>query len=144
MRIILKTRVNKNFRDVFQAFDIKLFMKLKPPFTGLIVNRFDGCKKGDIVDISVSIPGVKQNWISEIIDNNMTENEAYFTDEGKKLPFPLKKWHHLHKIEKSIDSSIIIDDISYKTGRYIIDLAIYPFLYLMFYCRKPVYRKYFK
>lgn len=119
-------------------------MKLKPPFAGLIINRFDGCKTGDIVDITVSSFGIKKNWVSEITEHKISENEAIFVDTGIKLPPPLKKWQHLHKIEKSIDSSIIFDDISYETGSKITDLLIFPLLFLAFYSRKPVYRKYFK
>lgn len=144
MRILFKTRVKKNYRQVFQAFDIDLFMKLKAPFTSLIINRFESCKTGDVVDISVNMFGIKNHWISEITEHKITESEAYFIDEGKKLPSPLKIWKHLHKIEKSIDSSIIIDDITYVTTSKIMDFLLFPVIFSMFYYRKPIYKKQFK
>ena len=60
MRILIKTKVGQNYRKVFQGFDIKLFMKLKPPLVGLKVKRFDGCSEGDIVQVEVNILGFKQ------------------------------------------------------------------------------------
>jgi ligand-binding SRPBCC domain-containing protein len=129
---------------VFQAFDINLFMKLKPPFSSLIINRFDGCNKGDIVNIDIKLFGCLNNWVSEIIDSNISESEAYFIDSGKILPSPIKKWIHKHTIKKSLNGCVIIDDIRYETSGKIIDFLIFPFLYLAFYLRKSAYRKYFK
>lgn len=144
MKINIRTKVNKNYKSVFQAFDINLFMKLKPPLLSLIVIRFDGCNKGDEVHIETGFLGFKSKWISLITDNYTGEDNAYFTDEGILLPKPLKYWKHNHIIEKSIDSSIIIDDICYETGNKFIDLLIFPALFAQFYYRKPVYKKYFK
>ncbi|HAX49579.1 MAG TPA: hypothetical protein PK605_07245 [Ignavibacteria bacterium] len=144
MKIKIKTKVEQDFRSVFQAFDIKLFMKLKPPFVGLNVIRFDGCKKNDIVDVEINILGFKQRWVSVITDNGESASEVYFVDEGKDLPKPLKDWKHRHIIEKSVDSSIIIDDITYSSGNFLMDLLLFPAFFLQFYYRKPVYRSYFR
>lgn len=144
MRIILKTKVQGNYKQVFQAFDIKLFKKLKPPFLGLNIIRFDGCKKFDEVHLVTNFFSFKQKWISVITDNGTGKNKMFFTDEGKLLPVPLTYWKHKHIIENSIDSSIIIDDISYNTVSKITDILIYPFLFLLFLLRKPVYKSYFK
>ena len=143
MRILIKTRVNQDFRKVFQAFDINLFMKLKPPLVGLNVIRFDGSSKGDEVHVEISILGFKKKWISLITENSTGENEMYFIDEGILLPKPLKYWKHIHKIEKSIDSSIIIDDICYKSGNFLIDIMLFPAFFMQFLFRKPVYKSYF-
>ena len=78
MRILIKTKVEQDFRKVFQAFDIKLFMKLKPPLIGLKVVRFDGCKKNDEVHIVTNIFGFRQKWISLITEQYAGENEIYF------------------------------------------------------------------
>lgn len=144
MRILIKTKVRQEYRKIFQAFDINLFMKLKPPLVGLKVIRFDGCLKGDEVHIKVNILGFKQKWISLITSHGSNENEIYFIDEGMVLPPPLKHWKHKHIIEKSIDSSIIIDDISYSTNYKMLDLLLFPALFVQFYYRKPVYKSLFK
>ena len=144
MRIIIKTKVEQEFEKVFQAFDIKLFMKLKPPLIGLNVIRFDGCKVNDIVEVEIKILGLKQRWVSVITDQKYGENEIYFIDEGTLLPKPLKYWKHKHTIEKSVDSSIIIDDITYKTGNILVDFLMFPAFFKQFYFRKPVYRSFFR
>lgn len=143
MRIIIKTKVHQVYKKVFQAFDINLFMKLKPPLVSLNVRRFDGCQKGDEVHIEVKILWMKQKWISLITEQQSNENEIYFIDEGVLLPKPLKYWKHKHIIEKSIDSSIIIDDICYNTNNILLDFLLFPALFLQFYFRKPVYKSYF-
>lgn len=144
MRVKIQTKVRKNYIEVFQGFDIHLFMKLKPPLVGLNVKRFDGCKKGDIVSVELSILGTKQTWISEITENAEKTNEIFFIDEGKVLPSPLRYWKHKHVIQKSIDSSVIIDDIRYSTNSKILDFLLFPLIFLQFYYRKPVYKSYFK
>jgi ligand-binding SRPBCC domain-containing protein len=143
MRIIIKTKVQQDFKKVFQAFDINLFMKLKPPLVSLNVIRFDGCQKGNEVHIEVTILWMKQKWISLITEQQSNENGIYFIDEGVLLPKPLKYWKHKHIIEKSIDSSIIIDDICYSTNNILLDFLLFPALFLQFYFRKPVYKSYF-
>jgi ligand-binding SRPBCC domain-containing protein len=143
MRIIIKTKVQQDFKKVFQAFDIKLFMKLKPPLVSLNVIRFDGCQKSNEVHIEVKILWMKQKWISLITEQQSNENEIFFIDEGVLLPKPLKYWKHKHIIEKSIDSSIIIDDICYSTNNILLDFLLFPALFLQFYFRKPVYKSYF-
>lgn len=144
MRVKIQTKVEKNYSEVFQGFDIHLFMKLKPPFTGLNVIRFDGCKAGDIVHVEVNFLGFKKEWISEITENAEKTNEIYFIDEGTVLPKPLRYWKHKHVIQKSIDSSVIIDDISYSTKSKILDFMLFPLIFLQFFYRKPVYKSYFR
>ena len=143
MRIIIKTKVEQDFKKVFQAFDINLFMKLKPPLVSLDVIRFDGCQKGNEVHIEVKLLWMKQKWISLITEQQSNENKIYFIDEGVLLPKPLKYWKHKHIIDKSIDSSIIIDDICYNTNNILLDFLLFPALFLQFYFRKPVYKSYF-
>ncbi len=143
MRIIIKTKVAQNYRKVFQGFDINLFMKLKPPFIGLNVKRFDGCAKGDVVQVEINLLGFKQNWTSVITEQVQNEHEIFFIDEGTILPKPLKYWKHKHIIENSVDSSIIIDDITYQSGSILIDFLLFPAFFIQFFYRKPVYRSYF-
>ena len=143
MRIVIKTKVAQNYRKVFQGFDIKLFMKLKPPFIGLKVKRFDGCSMGDVIQVQISMLVFKQNWTSVITEQVQNDKEIYFIDEGSVLPKPLKYWKHKHIIEKSVDSSIIIDDITYKSGSIFVDFLLFPAFFIQFFYRKPVYKSYF-
>jgi ligand-binding SRPBCC domain-containing protein len=143
MKILIKTRIEKNYQLLFSKFNIDLFKALKPPFVNLVVERFDGCKKGDEVHLKIDLFGkFNQKWISHITSEFRGDYEIYFVDEGAQLPPPLKKWKHIHRIEKIHElASYIVDDIEYTSGNMALDLAIYPALYLMFLYRIPIYKR---
>ncbi len=145
MKIKIKTLVNSPLQTVWQGFDKKLFLKLSPPFPKVELLRFDGCVKGDEVHLKLLMPFFPQYWNAEIIENTETENEIYFIDKGIKLPFFLTKWHHKHLLLKADEfNTYIVDDINFSTGTIITDLLFYPFMYLQFLYRVPVYKRYFQ
>ena len=144
MRILIKTKVEQDFKTVYHRFDVNLFKKLKPPLVGLNVKRFDVCKKGNEVRIEINTLGIKQDWNALITDNGENDSEIYFIDEGLKLPNFISSWKHIHRIVKNGSSSIIIDDINYKTPNIMLDILSYPVMFLQFYYRKPVYKSYFR
>lgn len=141
MRINITTQVNKNFQIVFSQFNESLFLALNPPIMPVTLLRFDGCQKGDEVHIKLPF---KMLWISDIIEFSESDKEIYFIDIGRKLPFPLKKWKHKHRIifleEKRTQ---IIDEISFSTNNWLLDILIYPALWLQFMYRIPIYKKWF-
>jgi ligand-binding SRPBCC domain-containing protein len=142
MKIIIRTRIEKNYQLIFSKFNLKLFQALKPPFAKLSVVRFDGCKPGDEVHLNINFFGLEQKWISHITRDFRGDYEIYFIDEGATLPPPLKKWKHTHRVQKINElASFVIDDIEYSGGSKLIDLLIYPGLYLLFLCRVPVYKR---
>lgn len=143
MRFVLKTHLPHNYLEVYKQFDRNLFLALAPAFPKMELAQFDGSKKGDTIHIK--FPQVKLEWISIITDDAISENEAFFIDEGLLLPPGLKFWKHLHKIERVNESQcIIVDDITFKGSNSLLSLLLYPILYLSFYPRKRAYRKYFK
>jgi ligand-binding SRPBCC domain-containing protein len=144
MRILIKTKLNKNYNEVFEGFNVDLFKALKPPLLGLDVTRFDGCKKGDEVHLRIKFGPISQSWVSHITEHGDDEQEHYFIDEGHVLPPPLKYWHHRHRVIKDGDSSIIHDDIEFTSNNGFLDLVMYPALYIQFWLRKPAYKKFFK
>lgn len=141
MKILIKTRIEKNYQVIFSKFNLNLFKALKPPILNLVVERFDGCKKGDEIHLKIDLWGkLNQKWISHITEDSRNDYEINFVDVGTLLPPPLKKWKHTHRIEKINElASFVVDDINYTSGNKVIDLAIFPALYLMFLCRKPIY-----
>lgn len=143
MKICIKTKIEKNYQVVFSKFNLDLFLALKPPLINLIVERFDGCKKGDEVHLVMDLFGkINQKWVSQIIADSRTDYEIYFVDKGVILPPPLKKWKHVHRIEKINElSSYVVDDIEYSCGSRALDLIVYPALYSMFLFRVPVYKR---
>jgi ligand-binding SRPBCC domain-containing protein len=129
-----------------QRFDKSLFEKLTPPGAGVKLLRFDGSKEGDQVHIQMSLLFglIKQDWHAHIAEHGENEQEAWFVDEGVKLPFFLKYWRHRHVASSDGDEhSFIIDDIHYKSPFALLSWLIYPVMYLQFAWRKPIYRKVF-
>ncbi|MCX2744748.1 hypothetical protein OO013_12770 [Mangrovivirga sp. M17] len=107
------------------------------------VLRFDGIKKGGITHLKLNFLIFKQEWISYNTHSASSTKGFYFIDKGKKLPFPLKRWKHRH-IVFGKNSSCIIDRVMYSTGIKLIDLALFPAMWLMFYARKPSYKSYYR
>ena len=145
MRIIIKTTVEQDYKTVFARFDKDLFLALKPPFLPLTLRQFDGSMKGDEVKIRLGVGILSQDWDALIIDQQESDDEIYFIDKGTKLPFFLKTWQHKHQIiNLKSQNSEIIDDIEFTTplGK-IMDFVMYAILYIQFWMRKTVYKKYF-
>ncbi len=142
-RFIIKTPVAKTIDQVREGFNLSLFKALKPPVIDLEVKRFDGCKKGDEIHLRVGL-GFKMDWVSLISDDDQSSDEWYFIDVGGKLPPPLKKWRHRHRvIKREAGGSTIVDDIHFSSGLLPLDLLIYYPLKIQFMLRSPIYRKVF-
>ena len=143
MNFILKTKVNGYYTEVMKRFDLDLFEALKPKGAKMEVVQFTGSETGDVVELKFISP-IKASWISDITDHGVDDNQAYFLDEGRVLPWPLKEWQHRHIVEKiDENNSMIVDDITFSSGWWLLDVFIYVPLLLSFYPRKPVYRRFF-
>ncbi len=143
--ISIKTAVKQSLAEVKSKFNRELFLALSPPFPKAAVEKFDGCSPGDKVQLMLNFILFKQRWHGVITAESSTENEWYFIDEGEILPFPLKSWRHKHalSVDASSGETIIHDDITFSTSNRMLDMLSYPLFFLMFYYRKPIYRKYF-
>jgi ligand-binding SRPBCC domain-containing protein len=161
MKLLLKTLVRQSLPQVWAGFDRNLFEKLAPPFPPVEVVRFDGCAKGDIVHLRLNFLFFKQDWISDITDQQTTgmpdhgmpdhgmpdhPNEIFFVDEGRKLPFFLRYWHHRHRLVRDAETggTVVIDDITFRTPTLLTDWLFYPLLWLQFAYRKPIYKRVFR
>ncbi len=143
MNIQLEARVKGNYRDIMAQFDRKLFEALAPKQGKMEIVEFTGSEEGDRVHIRFLSP-IKADWISLITEDAVSDTEAYFVDEGVQLPFPLSFWRHKHIVRKiTEDTSCIIDDITFRGPNALLTLLLYPAIYLGFYPRKRIYRKYF-
>ncbi len=138
MNIQLESRVTGELTAIANQFDVELFKYLLPPGAKLL--EFGGSEKGDLVHLKLPVAG---EWISEITENGASEGEWYFIDEGRKLPFPLKRWKHRHILRTVENDTIIIDDIHFSTGTVLVDILFYPILFLSFYPRISQYKRYF-
>lgn len=144
MRILLDSLVKCSFEKVSADFGDELFKFLLPPKFVASLVAYEGSKPGSKVHIRFKLP-LPSDWIS-IIKSEFRDTEKYiFVDEGEKLPFGLKQWKHTHSVIKVDEKQTrILDDMNFSTGYKIFDLLMYPVLYLSFYPRKKLYKKYFE
>ncbi|MCB0562108.1 MAG: hypothetical protein H6573_10700 [Lewinellaceae bacterium] len=143
MNIKLQTAVRGNFKEIMARFDRDLFEALAPRQPKMEIVEFTGSKKGDRVHIRFLQP-LKVDWVSVITEDEINNAEAYFIDEGVQLPFPLSFWKHKHIVRKiTEDTSFIIDDITFRGPNRLLSLLMYPAIFLGFYPRKRIYRRYF-
>ena len=138
MNITLRSKVIGDLEVITNRFDADLFRYLLPPGAQLI--EFGGSKKGDIVHLKLPLAG---EWISEITEHKVLENMSSFIDEGRKLPFPLKKWKHKHILHRSGKNTIIEDNMTFSTGCIITDMLFYPVLLAAVLPRIWQYKSYF-
>jgi ligand-binding SRPBCC domain-containing protein len=144
MKILLRTIVGCPFEQVAGNFDRELFEFLLPPhFVATLVN-YEGSKPGDKIHLTFKIPW-KSDWISVIKEFENGRGFYYFIDEGKKLPFGLKKWRHHHQVRQLTENQTeIIDFMYFSTAFWLLDLLAWPVLFISFFPRKRLYRTYFK
>jgi ligand-binding SRPBCC domain-containing protein len=139
MKIEIKTPINRDMLSVFKLFNRDLFTALTPKMIPLQILRYDGQSQGDEIHLIVA----GQKWVSVITETRQSENECYFVDEGKVLPFPLVSWRHQHLISKRTDLSCeVIDSIHFSVGNSVLDWALSPFIFSAFKARSPIYKRY--
>lgn len=144
MQIKISTKVNGNYIEVFKHFELPLFLALKPKFTNMEVLEFTGSRKGDKVHIKFTKPFTGE-WTSAITEDNISNNEAYFIDEGVKMPFRFTYWKHKHIVSKAGENnSILTDLITFECSSKLRSVLYYPLVWFGMFQRKPVYRKFFR
>jgi ligand-binding SRPBCC domain-containing protein len=143
MRMVLETRVQQDYLKVKSGFDEILFRQLLPIFPPVTLLRFDGSRPGDLVSMKMNFLLFRQRWTSQITEELTTPQGFYFVDEGVELPVFLHKWTHKHRVLSSGDGSIIRDEIEFEAPSGLMTYALFPFLWLQFALRKPIYRRRF-
>jgi ligand-binding SRPBCC domain-containing protein len=144
MKINIKTKVEQDYLEVKEGFTKDLFLKLNPPFPPVKLLRFDGCRRGDKVSLELNFILFKQTWTSIITSDRTDDQEFFFVDEGKKLPFFLRFWKHKHRVLRQDSGSVIVDEINFSARLKILSPLLYPALYAQFWYRKPIYKKIFR
>jgi ligand-binding SRPBCC domain-containing protein len=139
-KIEIRTPVAQSADEIWPQFNEDLFKALKPAGMPMKIVRFDGCETGD--EIILHVGPFRQVWHGKVTDHGKTAQGYFFVDEGVRLPFPLKKWRHLHAIN-DFPAREIVDCISFSTGYKWLDFLIKPALYAMFAARRKPYQKIF-
>jgi ligand-binding SRPBCC domain-containing protein len=144
MKLRLATQVDAPLSRVWEGFGAKLFEALSPPFPKVRLLRFEGSQKGNWVEIELHFILFKSIWLSEITEQKHLDGEIYFIDEGRKLPFPLRRWKHRHSlVAEPKGGTWIVDEIEYHSFSPLLDALLYVPFYLQFAYRKPIYRRFF-
>jgi len=144
MKLYFETEVLGKLSDIKKGFNQDLFLKLKPPFMALQLDRFDGCEVGNEVHLRLGLGWPAQKWVSLITEAHEKDKEWLFVDEGKLLPFPLKKWRHEHRVIQKTDSTCVISDsIQFQGTNSLLERLIWAPLWLSFSYRPKVYLQIF-
>lgn len=146
MRFQILTPVKGSHRKVFAGFDHGLLLQLTPPGAKMqLISADDPAKEGGRIYLRVTLLGIiRQEWINAFSQYELTEAECHFVDQGVKMPFPIRLWRHDHRVlSDGPDRAIINDDVTYKTGFFLMDWFLYPILWLQFRYRRPIYQRVF-
>ncbi|GAA4390990.1 hypothetical protein [Hymenobacter koreensis] len=146
MHLLLRTPVAQPPAAVWAGFTRQLFIDLAPPAPQLRLLRFDGCQRGDVVEIELHLGPLRlARWTSLITEHGELANGGrYFVDQGQEVPAPLRFWRHRHLMEAAPNGgTVIVDAIEYRTASPLLDRLLYPFMWAQFAWRGPVYRRVF-
>jgi ligand-binding SRPBCC domain-containing protein len=143
MHFEVRTKVGGHYRQVFAKFDQDLLLKLVMPGMKLQLLHFDYPPKvGGKIHIRVTIFGmIKQEWKNDFTSYTINENECAFVDEGRQMPWPLKQWRHNHRVVKIQDGTEIVDDVTFATSNKLLDVLMFPVVWMQFRYRRPIYRR---
>ena len=137
MKFTVSTKILLEPRQALEKFDAPLFTALAPPFPKVRLVRFSE----SAVEIALDFLVYKTVWASKVFPAQFEENQAFFVDEGVRLPPPLKFWRHTHRLVARPGGALLRDEIEFSTGYRPLDLLVFPFLWAMMAYRKPIYRK---
>ncbi|AYA37936.1 hypothetical protein D3Y59_13315 [Hymenobacter oligotrophus] len=146
MRMQLRTPVAQPPAQVWAGFTRQLFLDLAPPLPQLRLLRFDGCERGNLVEIGMYLgPVGLARWTSLITEHGeLPGGGRYFVDLGQQLPAPLRYWQHRHLMEAAPNGgTVIVEDLEYRTASRVLDALLYPLVWAQFAWRRPIYRRYF-
>ncbi len=142
--LLITHYVGGSVAGVFDGFTRDLFERLSPKLPPAKLLRYDGNQVGDWVVIRLGIPPLSQTWRSVITANERGAAESLFVDEGRQLPWPLKFWRHVHRIQAEAPGRVaIVEDITFTTDSRLMDKLMRPVIRAQFKARGPKYRQVF-
>lgn len=144
MKLVTKTTIPLNYKDVFDQFNQELFESLTLPLVDIEVLQFEGTEVNDQMILKINLPlGLSQHWHGIVREKERNDEQCYFMDEGFQLPFPLKSWQHYHRIYNRGQECWIVDEVHFLSKNLFFDLLLYPLFKLQFLLRKSQYRRFF-
>lgn len=67
--------------------------------------------EGNLVQLRVGVGPVSLPWNSAI---TLTGNYA-FCDQGVKLPFPFRRFSHVHRVEQIGEQAVMVDEVTFDS-----------------------------
>lgn len=144
MQFSISSPVKADFQLVVSRFNTDLFIHLLPSFPRIRLLQFDGTAKGDVLRLRIYMASGSMDWDTRIIERSENDKEVFFVDQGIKLPFFLLYWEHKHRIVRNGNSTLIIDEIFYRSANILVEYLVLPVLWISFSARKKGYRSYFE
>jgi ligand-binding SRPBCC domain-containing protein len=146
LKLNLRTTVAQAPAQVMAGFTRELFVALAPPFPKMRLRRYDGSRRGNLVEIELDALVKKLAWTSLITDDGvLPDGTHYFVDEGQVLPPPLHYWRHRHLLQPGpAGGTVIVEDLEYRTRFGWLDALLRPAMWAMLAWRKPIYRRWFQ
>ena len=141
MKFTIKTVVQQPFHTADKGFGKDWLVKLNPPVPPFRITRFDGLNDGDRVHIRFNFFLFKDDWEYVVRDKVDNEREWSFVDEGVRMPFFLKRWRHRYRLSADNKGMNVTDEVDFDAPVRVLDFLLYPYLYLHFLYRKPIYKR---
>ena len=142
MKFVVESKIRDvNIRDVYRVFDFRLLAKLSPPFMKPEAKLYEGNKPGHQLYFIIHTPIGGYPWKGKVTEENISENEIYFVDEGIDMAFGMSAWKHKHRLIKTDTGTLVRDEVYFDTKNPLWKYVLLPGVWLQFLYRKPLYEK---
>ena len=133
-----KTEIPRSISEVWSFFQSNQNLAAITAFPKIDILGDKDVEKDANIHLRLNFMLFKIHWkgrITEVVP------EAYFIDQGEKLPFPIKSWSHVHAFKRlSSDETKMIDKVEYDS--YVPPMLVNLMLKGMFHSRKKQLKKY--
>lgn len=142
MRFTVTTHVRGvSPQAAYSVFTDRLLAALSPPFVKPVTQLYEGNRPGHQLRFSLHTPLGTQTWTGKVTEEQISETEIYFVDEGLEMPFGLIYWRHKHRLLKTVEGTRIRDEVQFRTKNSLLSVLLFPVLWFQFLYRKPMYAK---
>ncbi|WP_215143332.1 hypothetical protein [Exiguobacterium qingdaonense] len=85
--------------------------------------------EGNEIKLFVGVGPVELPWDSVIA----IEGERAFCDQGKTLPFPFKRFTHVHRVEERDGKAVMVDEVTFD--------SFVPNILVEYFVLRPMFRE---
>ncbi|MBU9712341.1 SRPBCC family protein [Evansella tamaricis] len=132
------SKESTELHDLWRFFSSADNLAKITPFPKVIILSNPVTTIGNKIEMELNFYLFRLKWHSKIIDMKV---ESYFIDVGQKIPFPFRKWKHIHEFEVNEGVIQMRDIVEYEA--YLPRQVISVLLWFMFSGRKKELMKVF-